>query len=965
MYCQSGILAGLDDGTLTIDGTSDGNQIFVGQTAGQISIQASASQTTFFRQSLPILIDGGNGVPQNTVNAGDVSDIVVNGGGGFDQILLNQGDQPIQGEAVINEPPPTTNFYPGIGGQDTSFVAGIRGGTTTYNNCAFIADVPAPNGAALSDICQSSFGNCFILGSLAAVALSGQVPLTSSTHIQYLGDDGKVADAFTFDVDLYNSSGQQTSVPVTFNGLVTSQDPKPYVTFGVAGSPSPAASYQFWTILYRRAYVNMTGQSDNGGNAGLVLTALTGRATSPAVTDIDDDLFTNMQTVLKAGGSVVAGTYSSKAMTLPNLVGGPKGGHAYTVVGVSELNGQPDLVTLRNPWGFVTAPDDKTNGMLTISWQAFQTNFVGVFLNPAEPPKITTPKVTTFTIGGNDQFALAASGYPAPTFSENSTDVLPAGVKFNPTTGALIGTPDVGTAGTYTLHFTADNSIGSDATQTFTLTVSPLTLTLNPPAPIEGQGLGKILVGTFTDADAGDKPSRYTAQVQWGDGQSSGSGAGNVTIVPDPVQAGVFDILATKPAAYADAANGLTFAVTVNYPGVPSDSASATLNVADAPLTLTLVVPAAVEGQPVKQVLVGTFTDADPGGHASEYSASVAWGDGTTSTSKAGTVVIKPDPKGKGVFDVIASKPNPYADEAKGLTFTVAVLDQGGATASASGSISVAAGSTANPNILTVTPSVAAITNAQVASNGFSIAVTYNSAMNTAVNPTIAFSPDVSSTLTLASDGWDSTHTVYTAVYNVADAGVSASGVQVTISGGQNSAGNVQVPFIQTSLFGVSTTISNTPDISVTANDTSAGITNGYFGESFVPTVSGPLTQLNVLNITTMYSTQSQGFINSTSATIEIFQGGINTSNPNSPSYDTPVGPLLYSQSFTFTVGNNSIVFTTPPQLVAGQTYLWEVVAGGGVAWIGANIANNNPYPQGDTLAGPGFGNDLDFQTFM
>jgi len=48
---------------------------------------------------------------------------------------------------------------------------------------------------------------------------------------------------------------------------------------------------------------------------------------------------------------------------------------------------------------------------------------------------------------------------------------LPSGVTFNAATGVLAGTPAAGTGGTYNITFTAHNGIGSDATQSFTLTV--------------------------------------------------------------------------------------------------------------------------------------------------------------------------------------------------------------------------------------------------------------------------------------------------------------------------------------------------------------------------------------------------------------------------------------------------------------------------------------------------------------
>ena len=84
---------------------------------------------------------------------------------------------------------------------------------------------------------------------------------------------------------------------------------------------------------------------------------------------------------------------------------------------------------------------------------------------------ITSATSTTFVAGTCSTFSLGDQRIPAPTFSENRTDTLPSGVTFNAATGALSGTPAVGAVGVYTLHFTAHNGIGSDATQTFTLTV--------------------------------------------------------------------------------------------------------------------------------------------------------------------------------------------------------------------------------------------------------------------------------------------------------------------------------------------------------------------------------------------------------------------------------------------------------------------------------------------------------------
>jgi hypothetical protein len=112
---------------------------------------------------------------------------------------------------------------------------------------------------------------------------------------------------------------------------------------------------------------------------------------------------------------------------------------------------------------------------------------------------------------------------------------------------------------------------------------------------------------------------------------------------------------------------------------------------------------------------------------------------------------------------------------------------------------------TVSPTVTAVKASVATITNAQVGNNGFSLSLTFSSAMGPAVNPTISFSPDVSSTLVFASGAWNAAHTIYTASYNVANAGVSVSNIQVTISGGENSDGNLQLPIDVSGLFGIST----------------------------------------------------------------------------------------------------------------------------------------------------------------
>jgi streptogramin lyase len=131
---------------------------------------------------------------------------------------------------------------------------------------------------------------------------------------------------------------------------------------------------------------------------------------------------------------------------------------------------------------FTTAPDQLSAGAhaLTASY-AGDSNFTGgssatlsytVGVNDTVAPAITSPGSTTFTVGTAGSFTVTASGSPAPVLSESGSDTLPVGVSFDPATGVLGGTPAFGSAGVYALHFTAHNGVGSDAAQTFTLTVN-------------------------------------------------------------------------------------------------------------------------------------------------------------------------------------------------------------------------------------------------------------------------------------------------------------------------------------------------------------------------------------------------------------------------------------------------------------------------------------------------------------
>jgi hypothetical protein len=107
-----------------------------------------------------------------------------------------------------------------------------------------------------------------------------------------------------------------------------------------------------------------------------------------------------------------------------------------------------------------------------------------------------------------------------------------------------------------------------------------------------------------------------------------------------------------------------TITVTLHHDTAPDATATSTATVA-AGLTPTGLTLAATEGAQFSGT-VATFTDADPDATAADYTASIAWGDGVTTT---GQVVNSPG----GGFAVTGS--HTYGEEAASLPVAVTITD--------------------------------------------------------------------------------------------------------------------------------------------------------------------------------------------------------------------------------------------------------------------------------------------------
>ena len=154
-------------------------------------------------------------------------------------------------------------------------------------------------------------------------------------------------------------------------------------------------------------------------------------------------------------------------------------------------------------------------------------------------------------------------------------------------------------------------------------------VTLNPVLvqPIEGAPFSGV-VATFTSNDpAPQSASNYSATLTFGDMTLI---AGTITAVGG----GVFDVATSTPHTFTEE-GGSTIAVTVRDAVDGSQSSSnAGAAVVDAPLTAQGATVTGAPGVPLSG-LVASFTDTDPNGMASDDTATIDWGDGTTT---AGTI---------------------------------------------------------------------------------------------------------------------------------------------------------------------------------------------------------------------------------------------------------------------------------------------------------------------------------------
>lgn len=141
-----------------------------------------------------------------------------------------------------------------------------------------------------------------------------------------------------------------------------------------------------------------------------------------------------------------------------------------------------------------------------------------------------------------------------------------------------------------------------------------VTFTATQASPFNG------LVANFTDGNQSDTASRFTATINWGDGTATSTGVVGGA-------AGAFTVSGTH--SYASAGNfNVSVSLLNNVTGVAATIAS-TAHVVPG-ISATGVTFTAIQSTPFSG-LVANVTDTSSADTASSFSASIAWGDGTTS----------------------------------------------------------------------------------------------------------------------------------------------------------------------------------------------------------------------------------------------------------------------------------------------------------------------------------------------
>jgi hypothetical protein len=238
---------------------------------------------------------------------------------------------------------------------------------------------------------------------------------------------------------------------------------------------------------------------------------------------------------------------------------------------------------------------------------------------------------------------------------------------------------------TTTVTRTADNATATITGQATVGDADVLSLTANNISGFSGQPLNNVQVATFTDTYVANVASDFTTTIDWGDGTTTGgtvSGGGGAFTVDGShtyTTGGTDQLKVSVGEDQAFAATAVT--------------GTATATIAVRTLAGQMVLNSATEATVLpNNTVVATFTDNIVTDAAGDFTATINWGDGVTTT---GTVVGS-----AGSFTVEGG--HTYADEGSDPASVTLTHTADQAQATASGTVAVAEGDSLTPQGTTI-----------------------------------------------------------------------------------------------------------------------------------------------------------------------------------------------------------------------------------------------------------------------
>lgn len=197
------------------------------------------------------------------------------------------------------------------------------------------------DGVHYDDVIQGSIANCYLVAAFSSLAHANPDVIKNAFKEN---PDG------TYTVRFFERRGTRyEAVYVTVDSDLPTEAGSNRSKYAKARDTN-----EHWVTMLEKAYAQWKGGYEaigNGGNAGTVFEALTGKRPEWTSTSYSqaDQLFSRLTTATSTGRPVTAGTHG-KDSGVDYTGTGVYAWHAYTVLGTSEESGEK-FVQLRNPWG--------------------------------------------------------------------------------------------------------------------------------------------------------------------------------------------------------------------------------------------------------------------------------------------------------------------------------------------------------------------------------------------------------------------------------------------------------------------------------------------------------------------------------------------------------------------------------------------------------------------------------------